>query len=201
MLWWCLIALSWAGEVWRNDHKDGSISFTDSPPQGESYYQYEVDGPPPEVRNVTVRNFPLLDTWDPQIVLAAARYGVDAPFIKAVILAESGMNPNAKSRSGAMGLMQLMPPTAKELGVTDPWDPDQNIDGGTRYLRKMLDMFENDHRLALAGYNAGPNLVKRIGRVPNIEETRTYVDRVRGLYRYFRSRRPIVAAATPGDAP
>jgi soluble lytic murein transglycosylase-like protein len=198
MFWWCLIAMGWAGEVWRSDHEDGSISFTDSPPQGDSYYRFEVDGPPPELRHVTVRNFPLLDTWDPIMVTAADTYGVDTALIKAVTLAESGMNPNAKSRSGAMGLMQLMPGTAKELGVTDAWDPEQNIDGGTRYLRKMLDLFNNDLRLALAGYNAGPNLVKRVGGVPAIRETRMYVNRVRGLYRYFRSERPVVAAAAGG---
>jgi hypothetical protein len=201
MLMWCLIAVTWAGEVWRNDHKDGSISFTDSPPQGESYFRFDVDGPPPEVGRVSVRNFPLLDTWDPHIVLAAQSYAVDAALVKAVILAESGMNPDAKSHAGAMGLMQLMPPTAKELGVTDAWDPVQNIDGGTRYLRKMLNMFGGDIRLALAGYNAGPGRVKRAGGVPNIVETRTYVNRVRGLYRFFTTERPIQSSTPAGDSP
>jgi len=201
MFWLSLIAVCLGGEVWRSDHEDGSISFTDSPPQEGAYYRFDVDGPPPELRHVNIQNFPLLDTWDPYIVLEAQRNNVEPALIKAVILAESGMNPNAKSRAGAMGLMQLMPPTAKELGVTDPWDPEQNIAGGTRYLRKMLDMFNNDLRLALSGYNAGPNLVKRLNAVPAIRETRVYVNRVRTLNQYFSTKRRVVAAPPQGDSP
>ena len=191
MLLWLLISVCAAGEVWRSDHEDGRISFSDSPPQDGSFYRYSVDGDPPETQHVTVKNFPLLDTWDALIVAAADKHKVDKALIKAVILAESGMNPGARSRSGAMGLMQLMPPTAKDLGVTDPWDPAQNIDGGVRYLRKVLTMFQGDRRLALAGYNAGPNLVKRIKAVPNYPETQTYVKRVIGLHSYFRNDRPV----------
>ena len=191
MLTWLIISVCTAGEVWRSDHEDGRISFSDSPPQDGSFYRYSVDGDPPQTQHVTVKNFPLLDTWDALIVAAADKYKVDKALIKAVILAESGMNPGALSRSGAMGLMQLMPPTAKDLGVTDPWDPAQNIDGGVRYLRKVLTMFQGDRRLALAGYNAGPNLVKRIKAVPNYPETQTYVKRVIGLHSYFRNDRPV----------
>jgi soluble lytic murein transglycosylase-like protein len=180
-----------AGEVWRSDHENGSISFSDSPPQDGNFYRFAVDGDPPQTRHVNLKNFPLLDTWDPLIVAAADKYKVDKAFIKAVILAESGMNPGARSQAGAMGLMQLMPPTASDLGVSDPWDPAQNIDGGVRYLRMVLTMFQGDRRLALAGYNAGPNLVKRLQAVPNFKETQTYVKRVMGLHAYFRTERPV----------
>ncbi len=180
-----------ANEVWRAENTNGTISFTDSPSSSEDYERFSVDGPPPKVGVVNLKAFPMLDSFDHLIVDAGTRYGVDPSLVKAVVLAESGMNPTAVSRSGALGLMQLMPFTAKELNVTDPFDPAQCIDGGTRYLAKMLKIFHGDRRLALAGYNAGPNRVKPKMRVPNIPETQTYVERVEALRRYFRMTRPI----------
>lgn len=109
--------------------------------------------------------------------------GVDPRLIKAVIYAESRFDPRAVSRRGAMGLMQLMPQTARELGVRDPFSPVQNIVGGTRYLRMQLKTF-GDLRLALAAYNAGPATIVK-GRVPNTRETRDYVERVVFFYNYF----------------
>lgn len=120
--------------------------------------------------------------YDREITACAGRHQVDPALIRAVIRAESGFDRKAVSRRGAKGLMQLMPGTARELNVVDPFDPRQNIDGGTRYLRTMLDMFDGDVMLALAAYNAGPSLVKRIGTVPAIPETRYYVKRVLAYY-------------------
>ena len=109
---------------------------------------------------------------------AANKYGLSAGLIKGVIRAESNFQVDAVSRAGAQGLMQLMPATAKELGVTNPFDIDQNNDGGARYLRKMLDSFGGDVKLALAAYNAGPGTVRKYaGNVP-YPETIQYVDRV-----------------------
>jgi soluble lytic murein transglycosylase len=96
---------------------------------------------------------------------------------------ESGFDSLAESRKGAIGLMQLMPTTASRLAVDDPWDPEQNLDGGTRYLRQLLDRFEGSIELALAGYNAGPETVERYGGLPPYPETREYVRRVLSLYR------------------
>lgn len=116
--------------------------------------------------------------WREEMMRAADRYALDPILVHAVAQAESGLDPAAVSPKGAMGLMQLMPATARDLGVTDPFDPIQSIDGGCRYLRAMLDRFDGDLRLALAAYNAGPNTVSATGRVPDFPETRSYVERV-----------------------
>jgi len=114
-------------------------------------------------------------------------YNVDSHLIKAVIRTESDFDCYAVSKKGAQGLMQLMPATARELNVKNSFDPQANIDGGTRYLKQMIEMFNGNLPLALAAYNAGPTLVKSRNRIPRIPETIRYVRRVLGFYKQYKS--------------
>jgi soluble lytic murein transglycosylase-like protein len=117
----------------------------------------------------------------------ATTWQVDPALVKAVIANESGFDANATSRVGAQGLMQLMPETAQSLGVRNPYDPHQNIAGGTRYLRGLLDRFGGDTRLAVAAYNAGPGAVEKYGDVPPYAETQNYVQNVLASYDRYRT--------------
>ncbi len=121
---------------------------------------------------------------DQIIVTHAKRRNLDPDLVRAVIQVESAYRPEAQSHKGAMGLMQLMPDTARDLSVQDPWDPGENVRGGTDYLRQLVDQFDGQIELALAGYNAGPKAVERYGGIPPYDETRTYVERVMRVYRH-----------------
>jgi soluble lytic murein transglycosylase-like protein len=124
------------------------------------------------------------ETYDPMILTASRTHGVPAALVKAVIAAESAFDPAALSPKGAMGLMQLMPGTADDLGVEQPFHDEQNISGGTRYLRWLFDRY-GDWLRTLAAYNAGPEAVDRYDGVPPYPETREYVQRVLSYYRRF----------------
>jgi soluble lytic murein transglycosylase-like protein len=127
------------------------------------------------------RAVPAQEAYDNLIKEAAATYGLDVNLIRAVMRAESAFNPMVVSPAGAQGLMQIMPALAQELGVTDPFDPRQNIMAGARYLRQLLDAHKGNVKLTLASYNAGPGNVARYKGVPPFRETRDYVKKITGF--------------------
>jgi len=129
---------------------------------------------------------------------AAAKYEVDADLVFSVVAAESNFNPRAISRRNARGLMQLLPETARRLGVKDIYDPAQNIDGGTRYLHDLLKMYDGDLALTLAAYNAGPGAVQRYGRIPPYNETINYVRAIRKTYALRKSSADKAGSDAPG---
>ena len=133
-------------------------------------------------RDENIEKMKLLPSLELLIRPVAIRYGLDPELVAAVIWMESGGNPTAVSRKGAKGLMQLMPETAQELGVKHVLDPKQNVEGGVRYLRTMLDSHGGDLSLALAAYNAGPTVVKKYAGVPPYRETQDYIQNILQLY-------------------
>jgi soluble lytic murein transglycosylase-like protein len=146
---------------------------------------HKAAGPPTAMVEVSENDFRAVPQqkkpegrFDRLISEAATRYDVDVDLIRAVIKAESNFNPRARSPVGAEGLMQLMPGLQKDFGITDPFDPRQNVMGGVRYLAKLLDMHRGDVALALASYNAGPGNVARYGGMPPFRETRNYVKKI-----------------------
>lgn len=135
-----------------------------------------------------------LDAFSEEIGVAATEHGIEPALLRAIIHAESGFNPDAVSPKGAQGLMQLMPATASRFGVTDAFEPGQNIDGGARYLAFLLHRFNADFALAVAAYNAGEGAVDRHGGIPPYKETQTYVDRVDHLFKRYRDASDSVVA-------
>ncbi len=125
--------------------------------------------------------------YHPIILQAANRYQVDPAIVKAIIMAESSYNPKAVSKKGAKGLMQLMPKTAKEMGVEDIFNPEHNIDGGVRYYKKLLKQFKGDIKLALAAYNAGMKTVREHNGVPPFRSTRRYIKKVFEYYQHYKN--------------
>jgi soluble lytic murein transglycosylase len=159
------------GDIYKYVDANGVIHFTDRPTHNQFNLYLKEKKEKPEVREIISRY--------------ASQFRLEEALINAVIKVESDYNPRAVSRKGAQGMMQLMPQTARELDVRDPLNPDDNIRGGTRYLRQMLDRFK-DLDLALAAYNAGPSAVTRYGGIPPYEETRNYVIRVKKYLQQYR---------------
>jgi hypothetical protein len=166
----------------------GTTSFSDRPPSTEAYVVLRPSCYACGVAStVNWDSTPLYrDKFADEINLAARQFNIDPALVRAVIHAESGFNVNARSPKGAVGLMQLMPGTARLLGVANARVPDENIRGGAKYLADLLARFKNDVVLATAAYNAGPEAVQKYAGVPPYAETQVYVQRVRILHQRYK---------------
>jgi soluble lytic murein transglycosylase-like protein len=169
----------WA-DIYKYIDSKGVVHYTNTPTSSD-FVLYIRETP----ARIKSRN--LFQTYDAIIQKAQEKYGIEFFLIKAVIHAESGFNPQAVSKKGAKGLMQIMPENYKALSVSDPFDPSQNIMGGTRYLKKLLKRYENKLPLALAAYNAGPEAVDKYKQIPPFRETQDYVQKVMTLYSRYKN--------------
>jgi soluble lytic murein transglycosylase-like protein len=167
-------------DVYMYKDSNGVVTFTNVP-NHTGYRRVLRD------RNGPVSIGSLVNTsYDDVILTASGRYNVDAHLVRAVIKAESDFNSHARSHKGAMGLMQLMPDTARIHNVNDAYDPGENVEGGVRHLRMLLDRYQGDLELSLAAYNAGSGAVEKHGGIPPFVETREYVRRVLRFYDSYR---------------
>lgn len=193
LLVWLLTAVSAEAQIYTWRDGSGNLVLSNKPREGSTtpVATYAVPGAalirttskPAASRGVTA--------YDDMIRQHCDYHGISTDLVRAVIQAESGFNPRAVSPKGAMGLMQLMPATARDLGVNDPFHPSENIRGGVKYLAQLLTRFKQDVQLALAAYNAGPERVERYAGVPPFRETQNYVRKITGATK----------AAAPPPAP
>ncbi|MDT8444993.1 MAG: lytic transglycosylase domain-containing protein [Desulfuromonadales bacterium] len=163
-------------DIYRYIDASGRMQFTDTPTHGR-WDMYLKESPPAGSEHPSYVEI---------IRRHASFYRLEEALVKAVIKVESDYQPRVVSKKGAQGLMQLIPETAKSLKVSNPFDPSENIRGGSEYLRRMLDLFNNDIELALAAYNSGPSTVQQYGGIPPYNETRNYVKKVKHYLDYYR---------------
>jgi soluble lytic murein transglycosylase-like protein len=188
-----------AAEVYSYVDDEGVLHFSNAPTDARYRKVHRTSGesgvyrPSPQARARPVASpgaRPTVEQWREHIRQAAEKYKLPEALLLAVMAVESNYDHQALSEKGAMGLMQLMPGTAKEMYVSDAWDPAQNIDGGARYLRVLANQYGGDMVKTLAAYNAGPEAVRRAGgTVPGIPETQEYVRKVVALYQSFKAGR------------
>lgn len=178
-----------AAAIYKYRDRRGVINYTNVKPRGITPQIVMIYCPACDPKSKVDFTRVAIKTTDfgPQIRTAIARHPVDEALVRAIIQAESAYNPYALSKAGARGLMQLMPATAADFGVSDSYDAQQNINGGVAYLRFLLDMFDGDIKLVSAAYNAGQNNVLKYAGVPPFEETQVYVQRVGQLYTRYRT--------------
>jgi hypothetical protein len=180
-----ILSVAAHADIYKYVDEDGVILYTDAPigqkvekTKGKISVSTKKTDSIKRSSSTASRN----ENYRPIVDKKAKEHEIDPSLVSAVIKAESNWNPHAISRKGAMGLMQLMPMTASDLQVRNPFDPEENIDGGIRYLRYLIEKFNGNLTLALAAYNAGPTTVEKYGSVPPISETKQYVKKVLALY-------------------
>ena len=182
-------------DIFMMKDERGVVHFTNIPPSDKRFKMVRKESSTPALTaaaglpQISMPREESIRRYSPLVERASRDHGVDVALVHAVISAESGYDRYAVSRTGAMGLMQLMPDTARRYGVQNIMDPAENIHGGVRYLADLMQMFKGRMDLAIAAYNAGENAVIRAGhKVPNYAETRHYVPKVLGFYKNFQSR-------------
>lgn len=166
-----------SSDIYKYTDENGVVCYTDAP------FGKKTETVLKERPSAESKPLPENQKYGHYVSRAASKYEIEPELIHAVIKTESNGNRMAVSRKGAMGLMQLMPSTANDMNVGNPFSPEENIEGGTRYLKFLLEKFNGDLTLALAAYNAGPKTVEKYGHVPPISETREYVKKIYALYK------------------
>jgi soluble lytic murein transglycosylase-like protein len=169
-------------DIYKYVDRNGVMHFTNVPTSSSSRHRVYL-----RESSSALPHSEVTGSYADIIYKAAKKNGVAAPLLKAIIKAESNFNPRAVSRKGALGLMQIMPGNLKSLNIRDPFDPKQNIMGGARYFKRMMNRFGGKLPLAIAAYNAGPEKVARYQRIPPIKETENYVRRVLKYYNKYRN--------------
>jgi soluble lytic murein transglycosylase-like protein len=184
-----LIPAAGNAQVYKWVDENGIVTYSNiAPPTDQDFtvLKFPCYAADPKCRSVSWEKVPLNTRSYRTAIRTASQYNaVDESLIRAIIHAESAYQPDAQSPKGAQGLMQLMPATQAELNVADPFDPDDNIHGGTRYLSQLLEEFDGNYELAAAAYNAGPQAVYKYGGIPPYDETLEYVRRIKILYRRY----------------
>jgi len=190
VVFFCLFFLTTpsSGGIYRYVDERGVIHFTNCPrdPKFKLYIRESKEDVGDENHSSSVSYIKDSNQYDSLISELSKRYQVDFALIKAMIRAESGFNPFAVSRKGAKGLMQLMPETASRMNVSNIFNPRENVEGGVRYFKHLLSLFNNDLRLSLAAYNAGENVVAELRSIPPYRETVDYVKKVLSYYQSYR---------------
>lgn len=171
-------SLSFA-DIYKYVDENGVIHFTNTPENSQYKKIISESKPQPQSK----KNVPNTADYHQIVHSKSAKYNVEPSLVKAVIKTESNWDAAVVSQKGAMGLMQLMPSTANDMDVRNPFNPEENIEGGIRYLRYLLNKFDGDITLALAAYNAGPKTVEKFGSIPPISETQQYVKQVLSIYK------------------
>ncbi len=166
-------------DIYKYIDENGVIHFTNTPENSQYKKIISESKPQPQSK----KNVPNTAHYHQIVHSKSAKYNVEPSLVRAVIKTESNWDAAAVSQKGAMGLMQLMPTTANDMDVRNPFNPEENIEGGTRYLRYLLNKFDGDLTLALAAYNAGPKTVEKFGSIPPIPETQKYVKQVLSIYK------------------
>jgi hypothetical protein len=188
-----------SADIYKYVDENGVICYTDAP-FGKKPQQV-IKGSTPAPSETAKAPITMQRDYSNYIHKSAAKYNLEPELIKAVIKTESNGNHRAVSRKGAMGLMQLMPSTANDMNVSNPFNPEENIEGGSRYLKYLLERFNGNVTLALAAYNSGPKTVEKYGNVPPIDETRQYVKRIYSMYNGNKYFVPSVVTESPKAKP